>query len=130
TAATRKRRPHGRSTITRGAIPGSRSIGLEAWLSDIEAGARAEAEESGFLLGSSDRERRVAAGFGEGIALGANMGEPGKGRQRRLAHDEVIARLAEDLERVRVARRLQRLCKRRKDHRTRGVDVVPAIGKA
>ena len=105
------------------------SIGLEA-LTDVEPCAAAQADEGRFLLCRRDRKRRIAAGFGKGVALGADMGKTEEGRQCKVARPHVITKFAEELHRVRIALRRQRLRQRRDADRTTGVDIVPTIGKA
>src|SRR3546814_435606 len=58
------------------------------------------------------------------------MRQPGEGRDRDIAGGDVIADLAEDLHRVGVALRRQRLGERRAADAATGVDVVPGIADA
>src|SRR3546814_4645043 len=58
------------------------------------------------------------------------MREPDEGRDRRVAGGDVIADLAENLHRVGVALRRQRLGERRAADAAAGVDVVPGVADA
>src|SRR3546814_20171075 len=58
------------------------------------------------------------------------MRQPGEGRDRDIAGGDVIADLAEDLHRVGIALRRQRLGERRAADAATGADVVPGIADA
>src|SRR3546814_2982790 len=105
---------------------------ISDWSSDVCSSdlPRAQAEECLLLVGLAHRQRGVAAGFGEGVADGVDMREPDEGRDRRVAGGDVIADLAENLHRVGVALRRQRLGERRAADAAAGVDVVPGVADA